>query len=194
MQLWSRLLVLVSCCAISCSSQNQDSAIGVAEFHTCFSFSGEVRCWGQGQHGRLGTGSTSLVGAAADQMSVIVPIPFSLMLGKVTYVSIGNIHSCALFDSGRIACFGDGSSGRLGLGNSAQVGCGGSCLSTVQLIGIEFGDPTVLATAVSSGSHHSCALFTNGKVRWYVKQKKSQTDVNMAFHEYLAFSRNKNEY
>ena len=119
-----------------------------------------------GEYGRLGTGSTADLGDAPNEMSLIGPISFAPSLGKVTSVSAGQDHSCALMETGKVVCFGRGDSGPLGIGSFSFVGCGGSCLSTVDLNGIAFKD-TFLVTAISSGQSHNCAIFTNGKVRWY---------------------------
>ncbi len=160
------VIVVTWSAIVSVCFGQSNSVVAVGEFNTCFGAAGQMRCWGWGLDGQLGSGSTANLGDAPNDMGLIEAISFAPSLGKVTSVSAGVFHSCALMETGKVVCFGNGGTGRLGIGNSANVGCGGSCLSTVNLSGIAFGD-TFLATSVSCGSAHNCALFANGKVRWY---------------------------
>jgi alpha-tubulin suppressor-like RCC1 family protein len=159
------IVVSLSALVSVCFGQRND-VVAVGYQHTCFVAAGQMRCWGWGEYGQLGTGSTADLGAAPDQMSLIGPIAFASSLGKVTSVSTSYYHSCALMETGKVVCFGEGGYGQLGIGSGASAGRGGTFLSTVNLSGIVFKD-TFLVTAISSGSQHNCALFTNGKVRWY---------------------------
>jgi hypothetical protein len=158
----SFIVLSLSLSAIICVCFGDSTVFAVGALHTCFNDSGQMKCWGYGVAGQLGTGSTSS-GISPNQ---ITAISFASSLGKVTNVRAGTQHSCALFDSGKLVCFGINLDGSLGIGSQTYAGCGGSCLSTIQLTGIGFADPTVLVSAVSPGGYHSCALFTNGKVRW----------------------------
>ncbi len=158
------IVVTLSAFVSVCFGQS-NNVLAVGSSHTCFGSAGQMRCWGWGSLGQLGTGSITNLGDGPNEMSLIGPIPFAPSLGRVTSVNAGYSHSCALMETGKVVCFGHGSNGWLGIGSTSYVGCGGSCLSTVDLSGIAFGD-TFLVTAVSSGESHNCALFTNGKVRW----------------------------
>jgi hypothetical protein len=166
------LVIVVSFSAfVSVCFGQSNNVLAVGEGHTCFVAVGQMRCWGWGRYGQLGTGSTANLGDAL-QMSLLGPISFAPSLGKVTSVSAGRCHSCALMETGKVVCFGSSAFvfnnyGQLGIGNNGRVGCGLACLSTVDLSGISFGD-TYFATAVSSSGDHNCALFANGKVRWYL--------------------------
>lgn len=159
-------LCVLSMLLYVCLSQNSNTSVVVGFEHTCLETNGQMRCWGNGAFGQLGANSPSNFGSSPESMSLIVPTPFLPSLGKVTQMSAGWYHSCVLFEIGKIVCFGENSIGHLGIGNTMGVGCGGSCLSITLMNGLVFPTPTVLATAVSSGAQHSCALFMNGKVRW----------------------------
>lgn len=146
--------------------QMENAVISVGASHTCISALGNMLCWGGNYSGQLGAGSRVDFGTSSDHMSTLRPVSFQPTLGKVTFVSAGAISSCAVFETGRIVCFGNNDHGQLGIGNNSWAGCGGSCLSIIQLAGIYFADPTVAATSVSSSEYHNCALFTNKRLRW----------------------------
>jgi alpha-tubulin suppressor-like RCC1 family protein len=158
------IVVTMSAFVSVCFGQG-NNVVAVGSYHTCLGSGGQMRCWGMGLYGQLGTGSTANLGDAPNEMSLIGRIAFAPSLGKVTSVSAGEMHTCAFMDTGKVVCFGIGA--LLGIGSYSWVGCGGSCLSTVDLSGITFKD-TFLVTAISSGGNHNCALFSNGKVRWYI--------------------------
>lgn len=164
----------VSMMICACSSQAPRAVVTVSTDFTCYLAVGQMRCWGWGVNGFLGSGSTAEVGSAPNQMSVIQPIHFAPSLGKATYASTGSSHTCVLFETGKLACFGIYMFGNLGTGTVANVGCGGSCLSTIQLSGIDFPEPTVLVTFIAAGSYHNCAIFANGKVRWYAETRRKK--------------------
>lgn len=145
----------------------EEAVIAVGEAHTCFGAVGQVRCWGRGSEGQIGTGSSSDMGSSPNQVSSLGPISFAPSLGKITSLSTGYRHTCALFLQGRIVCFGLNNYGQLGIGNTSSVGCGPVCLSITNINGLGFQNPTFTVKAVSSGGWHNCALFSNGKVRWY---------------------------
>ncbi len=82
-------------------------------------------------------------------------------LGAVTRVTTGSAHTCALFSSGAVKCWGSNKYGQLGLGDTSNRGDAlgemGSSLPTVDLGGT--------AVAVSAGGYHTCALLQGGAVK-----------------------------
>ena len=81
---------------------------------------------------------------------------------KITQISAGAVHTCALTTAGDVKCWGDNSSGQLGNGSSAEPekygrdGCSASPLNVVELSGV---------SAISAGGEHTCALTTAGGVK-----------------------------
>src|SRR5262245_47461685 len=73
--------------------------------HTCAILSGgKVRCWSNGEFGRLGYGTTKNLGddetpASAGDVDVG---------DTVTQIATGWDHTCALLSGGRARCWGDG--------------------------------------------------------------------------------------
>jgi cysteine-rich repeat protein len=127
--------------------------------HTCaISLVASIYCWGRSDLGQLGYGNTNNIGDNETPASVgaasIIPMglgPFT----KVTQISAGVVHTCAVFETGDALCWGDGLLGQLGTSDTQPVG-DDELPST--LPALEFPDEVVL---ISSGSAHSCALLAH---------------------------------
>jgi alpha-tubulin suppressor-like RCC1 family protein len=79
---------------------------------------GRLRCWGNSFAGQLGYGNTNTIGdnetpASAGDVNVG---------GKVTQVSAGRYHTCALLEGGTVRCWGSNYNGLLGYGNKNNIG------------------------------------------------------------------------
>ena len=132
--------------------------------HACeVSSGGAVRCWGANDQGQLGLGDSANRGDGPNEMSGNLPA-VALGTGRTaTAISAGASHTCALLDDASVKCWGANGSGQLGLGDIAPRGDGpnemGDSLPAVSL------GAGRTATAVSSGSTHSCALLDDGTVK-----------------------------
>jgi alpha-tubulin suppressor-like RCC1 family protein len=117
-------------------------------FHTCAALDdGTARCWGDNTDGQLGTGDTT------GESSTPAVVQRPEVLGSVSEVGTGSAHSCALFDSGDVACWGDDTFGQLGSGTGSQQ-IGG--FTVTGLTGVR---------SISAGSSHTCAVLTDGTAR-----------------------------
>ena len=93
--------------------------LAAGDFTTCAVLvGGAVRCWGSGERGGLGYGTTENIGddetpASAGDVDVG---------GPVTDIDIGFLHTCALLEDGRVRCWGRGENGALGYGNLDDIG------------------------------------------------------------------------
>ena len=126
--------------------------------HTCALFeNGTVRCWGLGQHGQLGNGSTEDWGNT-DERSVAKQADVRLN-GRAVQVTVGQYHSCALLESGQVVCWGDNQYGQLGLGNTINMGDNETALQAVNL------GPDTKAVQIGAGDGFTCALLDAGSVR-----------------------------
>ncbi|MBA3745938.1 MAG: chromosome condensation regulator, partial [Solirubrobacterales bacterium] len=96
-------------------------AISAGDAHSCALLeNGSVRCWGYGQHGRLGYASTNNVGDDETPGSVE---PVDLGAGRTAVaISAGGRHTCARLDDGGVRCWGSGFTGQLGYCNELDVG------------------------------------------------------------------------
>ena len=97
-------------------------AISAGHVHTCALLdSGEVKCWGDGQFGRLGQDSESVIGNDAGEMAGLQAIDLG---AKALAVSAGGLHTCALLAGGTIKCWGSGQQGKTGQNSEGYLGDG----------------------------------------------------------------------
>ncbi|CAE7752530.1 HERC4 [Symbiodinium sp. CCMP2456] len=126
--------------------------------HNCAVLKAEglLKCWGYGGDGRLGYGSEENVGMAPGQMGENLPV---VDLGepgvRVTEVSCGAWHTCAVLETGVVKCFGSWS-GRLGHGAAFHIGDDPFEMG-VHLPATDLG-PGVDVVQVAAGWGHTCAL------------------------------------
>ena len=141
-------------------------AVSTGNLHTCAILDdGALKCFGEGDNGRLGTGSTADVGRSAASMGDALPT-VSLGSGRTAKaVATGAAHTCALLDDDSVKCWGANDDGQLGLGDvdarGDQPGEMGDSLPAVSF-GVASG---VKVTAITAGDAHSCAMFSNGAVK-----------------------------
>ncbi|RLN95991.1 hypothetical protein BBJ28_00022861, partial [Nothophytophthora sp. Chile5] len=80
---------------------------------------GECFTWGRGEYGELGTGSGSCSGKDIS----VEPLRVELLLkAHIAQVSVGNTHTAAISDKGRLFTWGSCWSGQLGLGTTKRAG------------------------------------------------------------------------
>ena len=130
---------------ISIPSNSSAFSLDAGALHTCLGVNdGSLFCWGYNAYGQLGNG-----GNGNSNSPVGVPLSAEQFLSSV---QVGLFHSCALFDSGGVACWGDNSNGQLGDGSQSG--------STVPAI-VSLSEN---ATSVSAGQRHSCAILVDASL------------------------------
>eukprot|EP01097_Dermamoeba_algensis_P006576 TRINITY_DN4113_c0_g1_i1.p1 TRINITY_DN4113_c0_g1~~TRINITY_DN4113_c0_g1_i1.p1 ORF type:complete len:1103 (+),score=324.46 TRINITY_DN4113_c0_g1_i1:675-3983(+) len=87
---------------------------------------------------------------------------------RITQMSIGEYFHCALFVSGRVACFGLNSGGQLGLGVNTVDWIPPANTELVDL-------GSLRATKIASGRYHTCALMESGDVACWGSSVFGQT-------------------
>jgi len=139
--------------------------------HRCALFqSGRVKCWGKNSNGQLGYSDSNNRGDSSGEMGSALKF---LDLGpeKVISLALGGDHSCALFESGRVKCWGQNSNGQLGYGDRSQRGRSpgtmGSNLKFIDLGGEK-------AVSVFSGYEFSCALLRLGRAKCWGRNSYGQ--------------------
>ena len=125
--------------------------------HACaVTSSGGVKCWGEGDDGRLGNDGTTDKDHAVD----VVAVGGGGTLSGVLQVSAGGKHACAVTGAGGVVCWGEGGSGRLG--NDAST-------DSDHPVAVVDGDSSTTALTgivqVSAGSEHTCAVTSSGGVK-----------------------------
>jgi alpha-tubulin suppressor-like RCC1 family protein len=131
--------------------------IGAGIFHTCALLTnGKVRCWGDNFAGALGYGNGSVIIGDNETPATAGDVDVG---GKVTQISLGGGHTCALLTGGNVRCWGNNHNGELGYGNTSTIGDDETPASA--------GDVNVGGTVVqiATGAFHTCALLATGKVR-----------------------------
>lgn len=135
---------------------------------TCVRFeAGDVVCWGQGESGERGDGTTQTVGDD-EPIDDLRPVAFGA--AKAIDIALGRSHGCALLDDGSVRCWGANNHGQLGIkGRTAAIGDGRGdgftgqrpddpALAVQGLEGLEI-------ASVHAGSDRSCVVTRKGGVR-----------------------------
>ena len=125
--------------------------------HTCAILnSGVVKCWGANYRGQ--TGSVSQQGTGIGTVD----------LGKdrkVKGITVGEYHTCALLDDGKIKCWGDNSYGQTG----------GSDKSAKGIVNVNLGSNNSNAKILAAGWEHTCAILDDGTVKCWGNNSQNQT-------------------
>ncbi|WP_419947849.1 RCC1 domain-containing protein [Candidatus Palauibacter sp.] len=119
---------------------------------------GDVRCWGAGRGGLLGYGNRNPIG---DNETPADAGPVPLGGGNVVDLGGGDDFTCAVFDSGRVRCWGSNHAGQLGLGHQRELIVGDNEVPAVTGH-VALGGHAV---QVVGGRFSACALLDTGKVR-----------------------------
>ncbi|MBK27072.1 MAG: hypothetical protein CME70_23915 [Halobacteriovorax sp.] len=118
---------------------------------------GEVKCWGQNPFGIVGQGHTNNIGH--DEPASATPsLPFGEPAIKVVS---GATHACALFNAGKIRCWGYNLNGQLGYGHTNNIG------DDETLVGLDYVDVGGYVKDIKVSHQHTCALLdTNDLKCW----------------------------
>jgi LPXTG-motif cell wall-anchored protein len=151
-------------------------AVTAGYVHTCALLStGAVKCWGDNGSGQLGVGDTTARGDGAGEMGDALP---AVDLGaglSATAIAGGFVHTCALLSSGAVKCWGGNSTGQLGVGDATARGDGAGEMGG-DLPSVDLGSGAI-ATAISAGLFHSCALLSTGAVKCWGYNEVGQLGV-----------------
>src|SRR6478609_7486792 len=85
------------------ASSLQASTLAAGSAHTCtIATGGGVQCWGSNSYGQLGNGTT---------IDSPMPVNVSGLASGVSALAAGDVHTCALTNSGGVQCWGPNDSG-----------------------------------------------------------------------------------
>lgn len=173
------------CIGISCGTTparvinlSEDVAIvSAGSQHTCaLTSAGTVKCWGRNDRGQLGNG------AVADSWQRNpVPTVVTGLGGKVSAISVGGDHTCALVETAEgsstygAQCWGDNQYGQLGNGPHADAKMPFSATPVDVLE--EDGQRLVGIASVESGYIHTCAVTEAGAVKCWGSNQEGQLGV-----------------
>lgn len=149
-----------------------------------------MSCRGFNGYGQLGYGDKVNRGGAASQMGDMLPF-VDLGTGRTAaQVACGgnddpnysayNGFTCAILDNGKVKCWGNNFDGRLGLGYIGDVGIGagqmGDALPTIDL-----GRHNFSAVQLAAGTHHTCALFSNQRLKCWGRDEHGGTGLGVSY-------------
>jgi len=151
--------------------------VKAAPGHTCVLLEGgRVKCWGEGNLGRLGYGDTT------DRLE---PQEDVAVGGVTIELAVGLAHTCALLAGGHVRCWGANNQGQLGYGHAVNIGDDETPQAAASLPGpngrallggdvpVGHGGGVVQLTQVSD-SRAMCARFQGGAVRCWGQNDKGQ--------------------
>eukprot|EP00163_Fabomonas_tropica_P025154 TRINITY_DN4333_c0_g1_i3.p1 TRINITY_DN4333_c0_g1~~TRINITY_DN4333_c0_g1_i3.p1 ORF type:complete len:398 (+),score=59.77 TRINITY_DN4333_c0_g1_i3:196-1389(+) len=118
----------------------------------------QLFCWGGNKFGQLGTGDYASIGNDPNEVEAITPYAFTDASTIVDY-SLGQGHTCVVFKSGAVRCWGNGYGGALGTNAATYL------IDDVHALPPIVFATTHPATQVVTGANTTCALFGNGGVR-----------------------------
>jgi alpha-tubulin suppressor-like RCC1 family protein len=134
--------------------------------HTCVLFDGgNVRCWGKGADGRLGTGATASIGDDETPAA----IPDVALGGRAVQIAAGRNHTCALLDTGKVRCWGGNARGQLGYGHTRDIGDDEAPASAGD---VSLDEPV---TQIAAAHELTCALLASGRVHCWGASPEGQT-------------------
>jgi alpha-tubulin suppressor-like RCC1 family protein len=159
-----------ACVAPTVSFAEPSIDIAAGDGFTCaLSAIGQVRCWGDGEHGVLGHGSEASIldGATAEP----------IVLGATAVaIAAGSHHACAITDAQTVRCWGSGAFGALGHGSTQDIGDD----ELVALWGdIALPEPAV---GITAGNGFTCARLASGAVSCWGRGDRGALGRGSAAH------------
>lgn len=129
------------------------TSISTGRSHACAVSGGNVWCWGNNSDGQLGDNTiTNRTGAVRVNKSN------GQVLTGATFVSVGELHSCAISNQS-VWCWGNNSDGQLGNRTTANQ------LQAVQVVR-QNGAAFTQVTALDAGVTHTCAVSASQAFCW----------------------------
>ncbi len=114
--------------------------------------------------GQLGRDGTTDLAKNANEITTLDFIAFTASLNALSIVGAAvSDHSCALFQTGTLACWGRNDYGQLGSTASTATNLGSAPTHMVNLVPIAF-SVTQSVVQVSAGGTSTCALFSHGRI------------------------------
>jgi alpha-tubulin suppressor-like RCC1 family protein len=151
--------------AVNLGTGRTATAVACGASHTCAILDNAcVKCWGYNAAGELGQGNITNVGAAPGQMGDNLPcIDLGAGSAKPKLISAGWNSTCALFDNGRVKCWGSNADGQLGLEDQVDRGDQPGEMGTA-LPYLALGTGRTV-TALSVAAYQVCAALDDGDVK-----------------------------
>jgi alpha-tubulin suppressor-like RCC1 family protein len=122
--------------------------------HTCgLTSTGAAYCWGSGNNGQLGNGSTN---GSNVPVAVVAPTGGSVL--TFSSISAGSSHTCGIATTGAAYCWGYGGNGELGNGSRTNTN-----VNAPFAVLAPTGGSVLTFSSISAGGSHTCGLTTLGR-------------------------------
>jgi alpha-tubulin suppressor-like RCC1 family protein len=156
--------------AINLGTGRTAKAITGGEFHFCAILDDDsIKCWGEGDDGKLGTGSTGNKNTPTSTSGSFASGRYAVA------IDAGYDHTCAILDNGQLTCWGSDADGQLG--NGATTGTKSSLQSSTVSLGTGR-----TAISLSAGGEHTCAQLDNGQLKCWGNRADGQVGDNGNFN------------
>ena len=140
------------------------SQVAMGESHTCvLSTGGSVYCWGSNSAGQLGREPSSVSFSAA-------PVKINVPDARVTQISVGMNHTCALSATGTAYCWGFNYSGQLGIDSTMRY----MAVPSAVVGGLKF-------SSVSAGAYSTCGLTAAGTAYCWGSNSTGQLGAKVGY-------------
>lgn len=162
---------------------NVEALVAGAQHACALTQGGEVLCWGLGESGQLGLAPSTLASCSvpdatrgtpgvpdADTAACALEPTLVPAFHDAVQLALGDAHSCARFDDGRVLCVGRGDSGELGGGERPDA-------SFEPMEALADG-----ADSIAAGGRHSCAV-VGTRVRCWGANEAGQLGVGSTAQE-----------
>jgi alpha-tubulin suppressor-like RCC1 family protein len=142
-------------------------AVSTGGQHACALMqTGGVKCWGLNSSGQLGDGTLE-----SPENMQSTPVDVVGLSSGVKAISAGQLHTCAILETGGLKCWGYNYAGQLGNGYS-QYSHGNDYISEsspVDVVGLSSG-----VSRIASGFLHTCAILDSGDVKCWGLNESGQ--------------------
>ena len=151
--------------------------VKAAAGHTCALLAGGlVKCWGEGNLGRLGYGSN---------LMQRTPGPDVEIGARAVHIATASGHTCAVLETGRVRCWGHNNEGQLGYGHTTNIGDNETPAAAATMAGpagrtylggdVEVGGgAAVVQITHIADERATCARFASGSVRCWGRNQLGQ--------------------
>jgi len=163
-----------------CSDQTGVESLEVVagSKHTCLwrRLPGQIWCFGDGEYGKLGTGSEEDLNPALNSQR-IEPIDLGTEDAEIADVTAGLDHTCVLLTNGTAKCFGNNRQGQ------SRFTRGGDSVGNDKmgenLEALDFLEEEAVVTQLVASQGFSCALLSNNEIRCFGSNDDGQLGAGL---------------
>ncbi len=149
---------------VDLGTESRVKQLGLADEYSCaLLVNDKLKCWGKGNFGNLGSGSTATITSVGNALPYV-----QTDSGKtIISLSVGYFHTCIVFnDQLSVKCVGINKNGQLGQGDTVNRGAAQPTLF-LNIPNIKLGTGTLKIGAVYGGYDFNCVVFEDSSVKCF---------------------------